>query len=58
MFVIRFLDKCTEFLFADWPGGVVCGILLGIPIGLILGIFKSLKEMKKYDNDKTWRSLV
>ena len=53
MFVIRFLDKCTEFLFADWPGGVVCGILLGIPIGLILGIFKSLKEMKKYDNDKT-----
>jgi len=54
MFVIRFLDKCTEFLFADWSGGVVCGILLGIPIGLIFGIFKSFKEMKKYDNDKTW----
>lgn len=47
MFVIRFLDKCTEFLFADWSGGVVCGILLGIPIGLILGIFKSVQNTKK-----------
>ena len=53
MSVIYFLDKCVIFLFEDWPGGVVCGVLLGIPIGLIFGIFKSLKEMKKYDNDKT-----
>lgn len=47
MFVIRFLDKCTEFLFADWAGGVVCGVLLGIPIGLIFGIFKSVQNTKK-----------
>ena len=58
MFVIRFLDKCTEFLFADWSGGVVCGILLGIILCLMVQIFdsciKSTRDMKKQDNDKSW----
>jgi len=58
MSVIHFLDKCVIFLFEDWPGGVVCGILLGIILCLMFQIFdsciKSTRDMKKQDNDKSW----